>query len=272
MGESNFYKILEVSTSATQDQIRLAYIDLASKYHPDRNPGNKEALEKFTRIAEAYRVLSNPDSRYAYDLEIGITPEKEEVIPVTRRIEASPVTGSRAGDYLEEIAGGIPLPRLVKGKGDLYRLIGLDNPQMDTAYRKGLFSIGTLETSGRHDFFEKGIALFQQQEYEQAAAYFEELVFFDSRNILTRFLLGCCYEGLKQPFDAITQYKTALNIASKRKLFCLPIRETLIILYLRINRFDDVERECRLIKSYGLASTIADQALSTIGKISREHE
>lgn len=267
MGELNFYEILGVATTATQDQIRRAYIELASKYHPDRNPDDEEAARKFTQVNEAYRVLSNPDSRYAYDLEIGISPEKEEIIPVSRRIEAAPVTGTLAGDYLEEIAGSLPLPRLVKSKEGTYRLVGLDNPKMDKAYRLGLFSVGRLESLGRHNFFRKGLELLKQEEYEPAAAYFEELTFVDPQNILTQFLLGCCYEGMKRPFEAITQYQIALHIASKKKYACLPIREALITLYLSINRFDDAERECRLVKSQGLTSTIASQALSTIRKI-----
>ena len=57
-----YYKILELSNNATQDEIKKAYKKMAIKYHPDKNPDNKEeAEEKFKKVAEAYEILSNPD-------------------------------------------------------------------------------------------------------------------------------------------------------------------------------------------------------------------
>lgn len=70
MEYKDYYKILGVERSATQDAIKKAYRKLAVKYHPDKNPGNKEAEEKFKEISEAYQVLSNADSRRKYD-ELG---------------------------------------------------------------------------------------------------------------------------------------------------------------------------------------------------------
>jgi len=63
----DYYKILGVERSATQDEIKSAYRKLAMKYHPDRNPGNKEAEEKFKDINEANQVLSDEESRKKYD-------------------------------------------------------------------------------------------------------------------------------------------------------------------------------------------------------------
>lgn len=63
----DYYKILGVEKSATQDEIKKAYRKLAMKYHPDRNPGNKSAEEKFKEITEANEVLSDPDKRKKYD-------------------------------------------------------------------------------------------------------------------------------------------------------------------------------------------------------------
>ena len=63
----DYYEVLGVDKSATSDQIKSAYRKLAMKYHPDRNPDNPEAKEKFTEISEAYEVLSNPEKRQRYD-------------------------------------------------------------------------------------------------------------------------------------------------------------------------------------------------------------
>ena len=63
----DYYTILGVDKSATQDEIKKAYRKLAVKYHPDKNPGNKQAEEKFKEISEAYEVLGDPEKRKKYD-------------------------------------------------------------------------------------------------------------------------------------------------------------------------------------------------------------
>ena len=63
----DFYEVLGVARSAGADEIKTAYRKLAMQYHPDRNPGNQEAEEKFKEAAEAYEVLSNSDKRQRYD-------------------------------------------------------------------------------------------------------------------------------------------------------------------------------------------------------------
>ena len=63
----DYYEVLEVAKNATADEIKKAYRKKALQYHPDRNPGDKEAEEKFKEAAEAYGVLSDPDKRARYD-------------------------------------------------------------------------------------------------------------------------------------------------------------------------------------------------------------
>lgn len=63
----DYYEILGVAKTATADEIKSAYKKLAIKYHPDRNPGDKEAESKFKEAAEAYDVLRDPDKRKRYD-------------------------------------------------------------------------------------------------------------------------------------------------------------------------------------------------------------
>ncbi|MGE0207150.1 MAG: molecular chaperone DnaJ [Candidatus Babeliales bacterium] len=67
MAKRDYYEILGVAKSASQEEIKKAYRALAMKYHPDRNPNNKEAEEKFKEAAEAYEVLSDKDKRKKYD-------------------------------------------------------------------------------------------------------------------------------------------------------------------------------------------------------------
>jgi len=63
----DYYKILGINKTATEDEIKKAYRKLAVKYHPDKNPGNKQAEEKFKEINEANDVLSDPEKRKKYD-------------------------------------------------------------------------------------------------------------------------------------------------------------------------------------------------------------
>ncbi|MFH6985029.1 molecular chaperone DnaJ [Marinoscillum sp. 108] len=67
MAKRDYYEILGVDKGASKDEIKKAYRKIAIKYHPDKNPDNKEAEEKFKEAAEAYEVLSNDEKRQRYD-------------------------------------------------------------------------------------------------------------------------------------------------------------------------------------------------------------
>ena len=67
MSKRDFYEILGVSKSASADEIKKAYRKVAMQFHPDRNPGDKAAEEKFKEAAEAYEILSDTDKKAKYD-------------------------------------------------------------------------------------------------------------------------------------------------------------------------------------------------------------
>ena len=80
----DYYEVLGVNRGATAEEIKKAYRKKALQYHPDRNPGDKEAEEKFKEATEAYDVLSNDEKRKLYDqyghsMEIGRASCRERV-------------------------------------------------------------------------------------------------------------------------------------------------------------------------------------------------
>ncbi|MBQ9940480.1 MAG: molecular chaperone DnaJ [Clostridia bacterium] len=73
----DYYEVLGIPKTSTDDEIKKSFRKLAMKYHPDRNPGDKEAEEKFKEINEAYEVLSNPEKKGLYDQygHAGVDPQ-----------------------------------------------------------------------------------------------------------------------------------------------------------------------------------------------------
>lgn len=67
MAKRDYYEVLEVGRTASQEEIKKAYRKMALKYHPDKNPDNKQSEEKFKEAAQAYDILSNPEKKQRYD-------------------------------------------------------------------------------------------------------------------------------------------------------------------------------------------------------------
>ena len=67
MAKRDFYEVLGVKKSATEKEIKSAYRKLAKKYHPDTNPGDKNAEQRFKEVTEAYNILSDSEKRKLYD-------------------------------------------------------------------------------------------------------------------------------------------------------------------------------------------------------------
>ena len=107
----DYYKILGVEKTATKDEISKAFRKLAVKYHPDKNPNNKAAEEKFKEITEAHEVLSDPEKRKKYDA-LGAD---------WRQYRSS---GGNSGDFFSQYRGGRQGGTTYEFSGDFGDLFG----------------------------------------------------------------------------------------------------------------------------------------------------
>lgn len=139
MDYKDYYKILGVSKSASQDDIKKAYRKLALKYHPDKNPNNKEAENKFKEVAEAYEVLRDPEKRKRYD-ELGVNWKQYEKAGAG----FDGASGYGPGGYRYEYSG--------PGRGSS----GFSGINFEDIFGGG-------ETGGFSDFFERFFGGFYQE-------------------------------------------------------------------------------------------------------------
>ena len=91
MSKRDYYEVLGVSKNANEKEIKQAYRKLAIKYHPDRNPGNEAAEDKFKEAAEAYEVLSNREKRSRYDRLIAAANPSAPPIKNARSVVATAI-------------------------------------------------------------------------------------------------------------------------------------------------------------------------------------
>lgn len=175
MDYKDYYKILGIDKKASPDEVKKAYRVLAVKHHPDKNPGNKDAEEKFKLANEANEVLSNPDKRKKYD-ELGENWQQHEQSSGYAR--GNPFDGARSGrqyyeggsadfsDFFEQFFGGqsdrgksqnrkghdyetemeISLEEAFQGT---HRIIQLENEKLRVTTKPGAYSDQLLRIKGK---------------------------------------------------------------------------------------------------------------------------
>ncbi|MBI3912492.1 MAG: J domain-containing protein [Armatimonadetes bacterium] len=145
MRKPDYYERLGVPRNADEKIIRQAYRSLARKYHPDLNPGDKEAEEKFKQISEAYSVLSDPEKRRQYDM-LGDQGQPGGFAGWPGGFEGA--AGGTPFDFLNDLfggAGGFPFGETIAAGEDVEAAVEIS---LEDAYRGGERSL-TIATEER---------------------------------------------------------------------------------------------------------------------------
>src|SRR5882757_751827 len=142
--KKDYYEILGVKKSASADDIRKAFRKLARKYHPDVNPGDKAAEEKFKTLSEANDVLSDPKKRKIYD-QVGFY--SDNIDPATAEAYA------RAGDAGGGFQGGFPGAGGSAGQGVPFDFGGFDFSDLVDSATRGRKTGGGSGSGGFRDIF-----------------------------------------------------------------------------------------------------------------------
>jgi len=170
MEYKDYYRILGVDRNATEKEIKQAYRRLARKYHPDVNPGDKEAEERFKEINEAYEVLSDPEKRRKYD-QLGASWQQWQ------RMGGNP----RDFDWSQWFSREWPGGRVHVEYGDLGDLFG-----------EGIFSdffraiFGDVGTRPRARWWEARPRYARGQDYEQPVEISLEEAFHGTKRVLEK--------------------------------------------------------------------------------------
>src|SRR5271165_6670441 len=145
--KKDYYEILGVKKSASADDIRKAFRKLARKYHPDVNPGDKSAEEKFKTLSEANDVLSDPKKRKIYD-QVGFYSDNIDPATAEAYARAGGASGGAGG-----FPGGVPGGAQDGGQGVPFDFGGFDFSDLVDSASRGRRTGGGSGGSSFRDIF-----------------------------------------------------------------------------------------------------------------------